>query len=490
MTGITIELTILIIGVLLILSVVSSKFSDRFGIPALLLFLIIGMLAGSEGIGGIYFDNPKIAQTIGFFALTVILFSGGLDTEWEQIRKVAAESITLATLGVILTALALGSAAHFILKLPMLEGLLLGAIVSSTDAAAVFSLLRSKGVRLQSKIAASLELESGSNDPMAVFLTVGIIQLIQQPDKPWYSILTLLFLQMVIGAAVGWLLSKLLLFLINRLKLGYEGLYPVITLGVVLFTFALTALLKGSGFLAVYIMGLMLARAEFLHKNSLTKFFNGLAWLSQIIMFLALGLFVFPSRLIPIILPGLALAAILIFIARPLGVFLCLIPFKYSLREKTFISWVGLRGAVPIVLATYPMLSGIDQSGLFFNIIFFIVILSVLIQGTTLPFAARKLRVEDNTPAESQFPLSLQPVEGWKGILRETSVASDSPLIGKAIFEIGLPKNYLIVLIARGDQFLIPNGSIVLKPHDRILGLAKSEAQEHVAKLINPAQQE
>jgi len=234
----------------------------------------------------------------------------------------------------------------------------------------------------------------------------------------------------------------------------------------------------------------MLARTEFLHKNSLTKFFNGLAWLSQIIMFLALGLFVFPSHLIPIILPGLALAAILIFIARPLGVFICLIPFNYSLMEKTFISWVGLRGAVPIVLATYPMLYSLDESGLYFNIIFFIVILSVLIQGTTLPLAACKLRVEDNTPAESQFPLSLQPVEGWKGILREITVTSHSPLIGKAIFEIGLPKNYLIVLIARGKQFLIPNGSIMLKPNDRILGLAKPESHEHVAKLVNPAQQE
>lgn len=482
----SIELLILIMGGLLLLSVIASKFSDKLGIPALLIFLIIGMLAGSEGIGGIYFDNPKIAQSVGFFALAVILFSGGLDTEMDHIRTVISKSLTLATLGVLLTALVLGITAVYFLKLTPLEGLLLGAIVSSTDAAAVFALLRSKGVRLQKKISTSLELESGSNDPMAVFLTVGVIQLIQDPGKPWYSILILFVLQMLIGLAFGWLSAKALLFLINRLRLGYEGLYPVLAMGMIFLTFSLTALLQGSGFLAVYIMGLVLAKADFLHKNSMVKFFNGLAWLSQIIMFLALGLFVFPSQLIPVIIPGLALAAILIFIARPLAVFLCLLPFQYSLREKTFIAWVGLRGAVPIVLATYPMLAGLTQSNLFFNIIFFIVILSVLVQGTTLPFFARKLKVEDNESPDPQFPISLQPVEGWKGILREINVNPRSPLIGKAIFEIGLPKNYIILLIARDDQFLIPNGRIQVQPHDRILGLAKPENHDRVAALFSP----
>ena len=380
-----IETVMLILAGLLVLSVVASKMSDRFGIPSLLVFLGIGMLAGSEGIGGIYFDNPKIAQAVGFMALAVILFSGGLDTPWQETRKVLKESWTLATLGVLLTALLLGFSAHLVLKLPLTQSMLLGAIASSTDAAAVFAVLRSKGVPLRSKISATLELESGSNDPMAAFLTIGLIQLIQMPGLAWYSLVGLFFIQMLIGVLVGYLAARLLLLLINTLRLGYAGLYPVMAVGMVLFAFAAAAAFKGSGFLAVYVMGLVLSQSDFLHKNSLSRFFQGLAWLAQILMFLTLGLYVFPSRLSVIILPGLALAAVLIFIARPVSVFLCLLPFRFSWREKAFISWVGLRGAVPIILATYPLLAGLDASGTYFNIVFFIVLSSVLIQGTSIP---------------------------------------------------------------------------------------------------------
>jgi len=481
----TIELVLLIIGLLIVFSSISSRVSDRFGIPSLLLFLAIGMLAGSEGIGGIYFDNPQIAQAVGFFALAVILFSGGLDTEWEAVKQVSKESIILATLGVFITALILGIAASFLLDISWIEGMLLGAIVSSTDAAAVFSLLRSKGVRLKKHIASILELESGSNDPMAAFLTVGVIQLITNPDMTFINLLGLLLLQMVVGAFMGWLFAKALLFLINRLKLGYEGLYPVLAFGWVLLTFAVTLFLKGSGFLAVYIMGLMLAKTDFLHKNSLSKFFDGFAWLAQIVMFLALGLFVFPSQLVPILLPALILAIVLMFIARPVSVWLCLMPFKNTLQEKTFISWVGLRGAVPIILATYPMLAGLDASGLFFNIIFFIVILSVLLQGSTIPFFARKLKLEDTSPEEIKFPITATPGHGWPGILRELNVNAGSPIIGKSILELGLPKNYIIILIAREDRFFIPNGSTVFQVNDRILGLASTATHQSISELMD-----
>ncbi len=478
-----IEIVMLILAVLLVLSVAASKISDRFGIPSLLLFLGIGMLAGSEGIGGIYFDDPKIAQAVGFLALAVILFSGGLDTPWQETRKVMKEAWTLATVGVLLTALLLGFAVHLVLKLPIIQAMLLGAIVSSTDAAAVFAVLRSKGVRLRPKMSATLELESGSNDPMAAFLTIGLIQLIQMPGLAWYSLVGLFFIQMLIGVLVGYLAACLLLLLINALRLGYAGLYPVMAFGMVLFAFAAAAILRGSGFLAVYVMGLVLAQSDFLHKNSLSRFFQGVAWLAQILMFLTLGLYVFPSRLSGIVLPGLVLSAVLMFIARPFGVLACLLPFRYSWREKLFISWVGLRGAVPIILATYPLLAGLDESGTYFNIIFFVVLSSVLIQGTSIPWAARRLKVEDDSPQEMSFPLELAPAHAWKGLLRELTIENSSPFAGRAIYELKLPNKYLVVLVGRGDEFLIPNGSLVVQEGDRILGLARDEVHQKVQEL-------
>jgi len=480
----SIEFIFLSVAVLLVLSAVASKLQDRFGIPALLVFLAIGMLAGSEGFGGIYFDDPAVAKGVGLFALAVILFSGGLDTHWESIRGVVKEALTLATVGVLLTALVLGLAAHWILGIPVLEGLLIGAITSSTDAAAVFAILRAKSVRLKAPLAPLLEFESGSNDPMAVFLTIGFIQLIQNPGQPWYSLILLFFQQMVIGGAVGLLAGRALLWLINRVRLGYDGLYAVLTLGMVMFTFALTSLINGSGFLAVYLAGLTLARADFLHKRSLSRFYDGMAWLCQIVMFLTLGLLVFPSQLVPVIIPGLILAVILIFIARPISVWICLIPFRYTAAQKNFISWVGLRGAVPIILATYPRLAGLDESGLIFNIVFFVVITSVLVQGTGMARLARLFQVDDRSPKEPSFPLDIEPQQGWRGILSEVVVRQGSPVVGKAIYELKLPRDYLVVLIARGEDFLIPNGSIVLQPNDRMLGLARADTHQKVLELV------
>lgn len=484
--SLSIEVIFLAAAVLLVLSVVASKFSDRFGVPALLLFLLIGILAGSEGLGGIYFDNPVITQLIGFFALAIILFSGGLDTEWDSIRGVIKESLVLATLGVLLTAVILGVAAHLILDIPLLQGLLIGAITSSTDAAAVFAILNAKGVRLRGRLSALLQFESGSNDPMAVFLTIGVIQLIQNPAQPVWSLVPLFIQQMVIGSIMGLVFGNVLLFLINRLRLGYDGLYPVLALGVLLLTFAITTFLKGSSFLAVYLVGLVLGKSDFLHKRSLSRFYDGMAWLSQIVMFLTLGLFVFPSRLLDVIVPGLILSLILIVAARPISVLIGLLPFKFSSREKTFISWVGLRGSVPIILGTYPRLAGLDENGLIFNIVFFVVITSVLVQGTSIAQAAKWLKVDDPSPREMSFPLETTPTQGWRGMLQEVVIEPDSPVVGRAIFEIKLPREYLIVLIIRDEQYLIPNGSIVLKPQDRMLGLGKPETHAKIQVLIKP----
>jgi len=357
-------------AVLLLLSVLVSKISDRFGVPTLLLFLVLGMLAGSDGPGGIAFDDPAAAQFIGVVALVQILFAGGLDTEWERVRPVLKEGLLLATVGVLITALVTGLFATVLLGFPLLEGLLLGAIVSSTDAAAVFSVLRSKGVGLKGQLQPLLELESGSNDPMAIFLTVGLSQLITQPDSSPLGLLGLFLLQMLVGGVAGYLMGRVMLFLVNRLKLGYEGLYPVLILSMAFLTFGLTDLLGGSGFLAVYLAGLVLGHHDFIHKRSLVRFNDGLAWLMQIAMFLTLGLLVFPSELVPIIGVGLLMAFCLIFIARPLGTFVGLLPSAFRWRGKAFISWVGLRGAVPIVLATFPLLNQIPQADLIFNVVF------------------------------------------------------------------------------------------------------------------------
>jgi cell volume regulation protein A len=313
-------------SILLLVSVLASKISDRFGVPALLLFLILGMLAGSDGPGGIYFDDPVLAQFIGVIALVLILFSGGLDTEWKLVRPVLKEGLLLSTFGVFITAIVTGVFASKLLGFTLVEGLLFGAIVSSTDAAAVFSVLRSKGIGLKGQLKPLLELESGSNDPMAIFLTIGLIEIITQPDSAPASLIGLFLRQMLIGAALGYGMGRLMLFFINRLKLGYEGLYTVLTLALMFLAFGVTAVAGGSGFLAVYIAGIVLGNHDFVHKRSILRFHDGLAWLMQIAMFLTLGLLVFPSRLVPIALEGLLLACILMFVARPSSVFISLLP--------------------------------------------------------------------------------------------------------------------------------------------------------------------
>jgi cell volume regulation protein A len=407
----TLEVTLVSAAVLLILSVLASKLSDRFGIPVLLIFIGIGMLAGSEGLGGIYFDNAGLAQAVGIVALIVILFSGGLDTDWGKMVPIVLPGLALATLGVVITAGVMGVAAHLVLGITLIEGILLGAIVSSTDAAAVFSILRSSGVRLKGRLTEILEFESGSNDPMAVFLTIGLIQLVQNPGQSALSLLPLFLQQMLIGGAAGFLAARLLRLLVRRIRLGYEGLYPVLVLGVIFLTYGVTTLLGGSGFLAVYLGGLLLCKEELFQKESMHRFFDSLAWLAQIAMFLTLGLLVFPSQLLPILLPGFLLALILIFIARPLAVGISLSFARIKLAEKGFISWVGLRGAVPIILATYPVLAGLKQAGLIFNVVFFVVLTSVLIQGTTLPMVARWLRVEETASAQAQKAFETEGAE-------------------------------------------------------------------------------
>lgn len=478
--GSAIDYNLLGLAVILLVSVLASKVSDRFGVPALVLFLALGMLAGSDGPGGIYFDDAAVAQFLGAAALALILFAGGLDTGWRDVRPVLGYGLTLATLGVLLTAAAFGVFAHFFLGLSLLEGLLLGSIVSSTDAAAVFSVLRSRNVSLKGQLKPLLELESGSNDPMAALLTVGFVQVLTQPDLSPAGLLLLFGLQMPLGAAVGLAAGKGIVLLVNRLNLGYEGLYPVLTLALVLLTYSLTNLIGGNGFLAVYLAGILVGNHDFLHKRSLLRFHDGMAWLMQIAMFLTLGLLVFPSRLVPVIGPGLLAAAWLMLVARPLSVFACLLPTRLSLREKVFVSWVGLRGAVPIVLATFPLLAKASHADFMFNMVFFVVLASVLVQGTSIPLVARWLGLDAPLVPQRIFPLEYNPTAGLKSELRELGIPADSPAVGKSLVALRLPAEALVVLIARGNEYLVPSGGTTLAAGDTLLVLADGEVFSRV----------
>jgi len=479
-----IEIILAIVGLLLISSVLVSKVSDRFGVPALLLFLLLGMLAGSDGPGGIYFDDPALTQFIGVIALVFILFSGGLDTDWQTIRPILKQGITLATLGVVVTAMLVGLFAQWVLGFSLLEGLLLGAIVSSTDAAAVMSVLRSKGINLKGRLKPLLELESGSNDPMAVFLTVGLIEVLTQQISSPVVLIGQLVLQMVLGALLGYGLGRAMVWIVNRVKLGYDGLYPVLMLALVLLVFGVTSIVGGNGFLAVYLAGIVVGNNEFIHKRSLLRFHDGLAWLMQIAMFLTLGLLVFPSQLLPVIGVGILIALWLMFVARPLAVFASLIGSKMAAREKTLISWVGLRGAVPIILATYPRVAGLPSAPLIFNIVFFVVLASVLLQGTTIPRVARWLRVEAPLAPKRSFPLEYTPVNGLKSELRELIIPAGSFAVGKAIVELHLPREVLVILIGRGDEFVVSTGSTVIQADDTLLILANQFQFRQVSQIL------
>lgn len=482
-----VKLEFLMLGgaVLLLLGIFASKVSSRLGIPAMVLFLLVGMMAGSEGAGNIHFDNPLLVQSLGVFALSYILFAGGLDTSWQSVRPVFCSGFVLSTLGVAVTAFLVGWFVHITLNFTWLEGLLLGAIVSSTDAAAVFAVLRSRNIKLRGNLRPLLELESGSNDPMAVFLTIGMIMLLTNPAYSFAKLVPLLFWQMLVGAGVGYLLGKGSVLVINRLRLDYEGLYSVFTLTIVPLIYSIASLVKANGFLAIYVAGMVMGNSAFVQKKSLLRFHDGLAWLMQITMFLALGLQVFPSHLVPVIVMGLIVAAFLMFVARPASVMLGLSFSRLTLNEKTLISWVGLRGAVPIVLATFPLLAGIEKAEIIFNLVFFIVLTSALLQGSSIPLVARWLKLEGQSLEEQP---SLQIADGSEGVpgkIHELFVPHDSPVIGKQIVELMLPKNVLVVYIRRDENYLVPHGSSVIESGDWLHLLADDQIFDQVKHLIS-----
>jgi cell volume regulation protein A len=475
--NINIENILLIGSILLVISILAGKTSNSFGVPVIILFVVVGMLAGSEGIGRINFSDPGIARFIGFVALNFILFSGGLETRMEVIRPVLWQSITLSTLGVFITALSVGVFIWAVTDFSLFEGMLVGSIVSSTDAAAVFSILRSQNLSLKKRLRATLELESGSNDPMAYFLTIAFTGLITGQHESPVSIIPMFFWQMIIGAAMGYLMGRIGKLLINSIRLDFEGLYPVLVISLMFFTWSVTDfVIKANGFLAVYISAVYLGNQHIIHKRTIMQVFDGLAWLMQIILFLTLGLLVFPSHILPVIVTGLLISAFLIFVARPLSTFISLLPYKENKRNIAFISWVGLRGAVPIVFATYPLLAGIDKAGMIFNIVFFVSLTSVLIQGTTLPAMAKWLRVavpgedRENTPPDIELSSRL------KSEMMEIVLKPECPALGRKIVDIDFPPSATIAIIVRDGKFIIPNGSTVIEHGDKLIVLAESKA--------------
>ncbi len=481
----TLEQGLMVAAVILLIAVLASKVSARVGVPVLLLFLGFGMLIGSEGIGGVYFDDPHLTQSVGVVALVVILFAGGLDTRWSEVAPILKHGLLLSTVGVALTAFTVGVFAAWVLGLSLTEGVLLGAIISSTDAAAVFSVLRGNGVRLRGQLKSILEFESGSNDPMAVFLTLGMIQLATgQVDSP-ISLLPMFVLQMSIGVGLGYAFGHAALFLVNRIRLEYDGLYPVLTLSLMMLTFGATSLALGNGFMAVYVAGLVMRRSDFIHRRSLIEFHDGLAWLMQIIMFLTLGLQVFPSQVAAIAPQGLVIAVFLILIARPLSVFVGLLPVQMSLRERIFIAWVGMRGAAPIILATFPLVAGIPSANLIFNVVFFAVLASVALQGTTLSLVARWLGLIADDPIREPGLLPQLIEQGRiEDNTVEIEVGPDCSMIGKQVLELKLPPDTLLVLISRQNEIVVPRGTTVLEAHDRVLVLAAPQHRDEVIQML------
>ncbi|MBB1406448.1 potassium/proton antiporter [Pseudoalteromonas sp. NZS127] len=475
-----IDQIILLAAVLILLGIVSSKLSARLGLPVLVMFLMVGMLAGEDGPGGIFFDNAAAAHSLGTLALAMILFDGGLQTPLKAIKKVWKPASVLATLGVLITSAVTGVAAAYMLDIPLLQGLLFGAIVGSTDAAAVFALLRNAGIHLNTKLKATLEIESASNDPMAIFLTVGLLEVLVNDMKLGTGLLLMFVSQMGLGALVGLAVGWISVKLINKIQLVATGLYPVLVAACGLLSFGITANIGGSGFLAVFITGVVIGNSRFVFQRSTFLFHDGLAWLGQITMFVVLGLLINPTSLLDVWFEGLIIALVLIFIARPLAVIPVLALFGFKAREITLVSWVGLRGSVPIILAIFPLMFGLPGAELIFNVVFFVVLISATLQGSTLALMARKLKLTLPPPVTPAATLEITALGDVDADIVEYTIGKMSRAVGRRLSQLALPDSTVMAMISRNNNIIAPRGSTLLQADDQLFMVLKPHTREFV----------
>ena len=481
---ITAENILLVGSILIFTSILISKTGYRFGIPTLLLFLVVGMLFGSDGLG-IQFNSATDAQFVGMIALSIILFSGGMDTKIKDIQPVMKQGILLSTVGVLLTTALTGGFIYYIsgwnstnIQLPLLTSMLLAATMSSTDSASVFSLLRSQRMNLKQNLRPMLELESGSNDPMAYMLTIVLIQVISSGSQLSLALVAKdLFVQFLVGGVIGYAFGKFASWLINKIELPNSSLYPILLLSLVFITFTTTDLLKGNGYLAIYIAGVVVGNSRLAFRKEIGTFMNGMTWLFQIIMFLTLGLLVNPHEMVDIIGVALLIALFMIIVARPISVFACLLPFRnITNKARLFISWVGLRGAVPIIFATYPVIAKIEGSHQLFNIVFFITLLSLVIQGMSISKMAKWLHLD--LPEEKEGnDFGVELPDEIDSSLHDITLTAEMLLKGNRLSEMRLPKGSVVMLVKRGHEFLIPNGQLELHEGDKLLFITENKPE-------------
>jgi cell volume regulation protein A len=477
-------------GLLLGVSVIFSRASQRTGVPIALLFLVVGMLAGSEGLGHIAFDDYHFAFRLGILALALILFDGGLNTPLGAVRKVLAPTGILATVGVVGTALLVAAGAHA-LGLGWREALLLGAVVSPTDAAAVFAVLRGSGLQLKRRVGVTLEVESGFNDPVAVILTTVLTQNLLTPGSAaGFRIPAEIALQLVMGGAVGAAAGYGGRHLLGRLTLLSGGLYPVMTLSLGLLAFGVATLMHGSGFLAVYLAGLLLGNGPLPYRAGLLRVHDALAWLSQVGMFLILGLLVFPSRLLDVAWVGLAIALLLAFVVRPLVVAVCLLPFRYPRKEVFYIGWVGLRGAVPVVLATFPVLAGAPGAEQLFDIVFFVVVATALIPGATVAWVTERLGLQTKEPPAPQAVLAIESRQPLQGELMSFYIDEALVVTGMALEDLPLPEGAAVTLIVRKNQLVPPRPGTTLEAGDHVHLIAAPEDRGFIQLMFGRPEEE
>ncbi|MBQ2243431.1 MAG: potassium/proton antiporter [Bacteroidales bacterium] len=475
---------LLVGAILLVVSIFVSKLSFKFGVPTLLLFLIVGMLFGSDGVG-IEFSNMKYAQAIGIVAMSIILFSGGMDTKFSDIRPVVVPGLILSTLGVIVTAIITGLFIFLLSKSAIISitfslpiSILLASTASSTDSASVFSILRGQNIGLKNNLRPMLELESGSNDPVAYIMTITMIGAVTSGEGLSWNLAVNFIIQLLVGTLFGYLLGKLGVFVINKINLHNTSLYPILVLCLIFITYSTTYFLNGNGYLAVYIAGMVVGNHPLVKKLETNTFLDGLTWLFQIIMFLILGLLVNPRELLTIAPFAILVGIFMILVARPLTVFLTLIPFKkIDVKSKLFISWVGLRGAVPILFATYPVIAEVENSHVIFNIVFFITIVSLIIQGTTIPFMAKKLDLDQEMEKVGNDFGIVFPEE-IDSKLWDVEITENMLINGHRLMDMQLPKGILVIMIKRNDQYIIPNGDAEIHIGDKLLLVSAPEHDE------------